>query len=174
MYINETPFDGNIKTALRRSYHKTIQKVTILSALILIIFASLLLTTKYTTISYVLYGIAFLVPIYLHLILPAVILRKNKPNAENEAMFTKGLVQTYTFTKEHIVVTSSDPLSRKEGIIISYAEIVRVTEVKGYVVFNLVSNIAHALSAAGMKQGTINDIYTLLQNAVKANITVTK
>lgn len=174
MYINETPFDAGIKTALQRSYHQTMQKITILSSVILIIFASLLLTTKYIIISYILYGIAVFVPVYLHLILPAVILRKNKPSAENDAMFTKGFVQTYTFTKEHIVVTSSDPLSRKEGIIISYAEIVRITKVKGYVVFNLVSNIAHALSEEGMKQGTMNDIYTLLQNAAKANMTTPK
>ena len=87
MFINETPFDERLLKEVGKRFHVVIYRYTIAITLVCLV-AALGFVYQNLPQGIVFASFALLVPLIIHLIMPAILLSKNKKKKTNQLMKT--------------------------------------------------------------------------------------
>lgn len=167
MFINTTPFDLKVKKAFNNTYHFVVLKKTLPLAALILVWSVVSFLQEKLTLGIVTLIMAIIIPLTFHLLLPIMIMKNAKKNGDNDAQFSQGIVQTYTFSDDVIRVTSNHTSVQGKVLTLNYSDINKVSRVPGFIIFMTKDNLGHALSAAGMENGTARDLYKFLKTKTK-------
>lgn len=167
MFINETPFDERLLKEVGKRFHVVIYRYTIAITLVCLLVAALGFVYQNLPQGIVFASFALLVPLIIHLIMPAILLSKNR----KDQPINENIIQTYTFLDDDFLIGSSNQVGY-EPLRNPYTSIIKVYQTRDYIIFDAFIDEQNnkqatlALLKSGMVVGDAKVLYKFLKSKI--------